>query len=163
MSHDLRKDKRSREKANSEIWNCENDNLSKKSRGKEKISDSKCSWPLLSDSSDRGTDRTFSYSHDYSDKWLCKRANIETWNRENDNLPKQSRGKEKIILTETLIEYFHIHMIILVPHELFKNESLNTGFARLATIVPSKLIMNTTSEFYNKEPRLTYLQHMNRW
>ncbi|RDX72261.1 hypothetical protein CR513_48278, partial [Mucuna pruriens] len=60
------KDKRSREKANSEIWNCENDNLSKKSHGKEKISDSKCSWSLLSDSSDRGTDRTFSYSHDYS-------------------------------------------------------------------------------------------------
>ncbi|KAG4934012.1 Transcription factor MYC2 [Glycine soja] len=39
--------------------------LTEQSRGKEKISDLKCSWPL-SESSDGGSDSTFSHSDDYS-------------------------------------------------------------------------------------------------
>ncbi|RDY11285.1 Transcription factor MYC2, partial [Mucuna pruriens] len=66
FAHPLRNDKRLQERANNEIQNQENNKLSKQSRGKEKISDSKCSWPLLTESSDRDTDRTFSCSHDYS-------------------------------------------------------------------------------------------------
>ena len=37
------------------IYNHENDDLSKKSRGKEKISDSKSSWSLITESSEGGT------------------------------------------------------------------------------------------------------------
>ncbi|RDX73910.1 hypothetical protein CR513_46411, partial [Mucuna pruriens] len=55
-------DKKLHERVVNEMQNRWSDNLSKKSQGKEKISDSKCSWPLLSESSDR----TFSHSHDYS-------------------------------------------------------------------------------------------------
>ncbi|XP_020230307.1 transcription factor MYC2 [Cajanus cajan] len=58
----FRNDKKLHERAVNDMQNSWNDNLSKQSRGKEKISDSKCSWPLLTEMSDR----TFSYSHDYS-------------------------------------------------------------------------------------------------
>ncbi|KAK7384752.1 hypothetical protein VNO78_30453 [Psophocarpus tetragonolobus] len=62
-----RKDKKFREKTSTEMQNCEN-NLSKQSRGKKKMSDDSkcCSWPLLSASSDGGSDSTFSNSDDYS-------------------------------------------------------------------------------------------------
>ncbi|KAG4953971.1 hypothetical protein AAZX31_14G113600 [Glycine max] len=61
----LRKDKR-RERAGIEMQISENNNLFEQSRGKEKISNLKCSWPLLSESSDGGSDSTFSHSDDCS-------------------------------------------------------------------------------------------------
>ncbi|XP_061365679.1 auxin response factor 9-like [Gastrolobium bilobum] len=55
------------ERTDNEIKNCGHDNSYKPFRGKEKISDAKCSWPLLTDSSDKSTDRTTnSYSNEYS-------------------------------------------------------------------------------------------------
>ncbi|KAK7377241.1 hypothetical protein VNO80_02663 [Phaseolus coccineus] len=59
-----REDKRLHERGSMEMH--ENGNLSKQSRGKEKESDSKCSWSLLSGSSDGGSDSTYSHSNDYS-------------------------------------------------------------------------------------------------
>jgi len=65
-THDDREDKWLHERANIEMQNHENENLSKQSRGKEKESDSKCSWSLLSGTSDGGSESTYSHSNDYS-------------------------------------------------------------------------------------------------
>ncbi|XP_027333673.1 transcription factor MYC2-like [Abrus precatorius] len=61
-----RNDESLHERADKELRNHGIDSFYKQLRGKEKISDTKFSWPLLTESSDRGTDRTFSYSHEYS-------------------------------------------------------------------------------------------------
>ncbi|ESW33218.1 hypothetical protein PHAVU_001G052400 [Phaseolus vulgaris] len=62
-----REDKRLYERGSMEMQqNHENGNLSKQSRGKEKESDSKCSWSLLSGTSDGGSESTYSHSNDYS-------------------------------------------------------------------------------------------------
>ncbi|XP_061376456.1 transcription factor MYC2-like [Gastrolobium bilobum] len=55
------------ERTNNEIENCGHDSSYKPLRGKEKISDLKWSWPLLTYSSDKSTDKTsYSCSYDYS-------------------------------------------------------------------------------------------------
>ncbi|QCD99396.1 transcription factor MYC2 [Vigna unguiculata] len=61
-----REDKRLHEREYTEMQNHEDENLSKKFRGKEKISDSKCSLFMLSESSDGASRSTRSHSYHYS-------------------------------------------------------------------------------------------------
>jgi len=65
-NNDHREDKWLHERADSEMQSHEDENLSKKSGGKEKISDSKCSLVLLSESSEGASHSTRSHSYDYS-------------------------------------------------------------------------------------------------
>ncbi|KAG4934140.1 hypothetical protein JHK87_048142 [Glycine soja] len=60
----FRNDKRWHGRADNEIHNHENDDLSKKSRGKEKMSDSKSSWSLLTESSEGGI--SIDTTHEFS-------------------------------------------------------------------------------------------------